>query len=174
MTAVYRRDAYHSGRKRLCWICDSVRPHTSSVLRMSAHRVNLLQPCGTNVTTQPHPLYEKAMILFHEVSARLAQVPCLHFQLQYTQVTQFFSVVHRLSSFITLKCPRTTIFGRPALPAHIRSVMCAVLSMSMSEIDALWEALGDLALQGGWDEEIGVTTLDRRLSAQALQRDIGM
>lgn len=113
------------------------------------------------------------MFLFHEVSARLAEVPCLHFRIQYTQVTQFFSVVRRLSSFITLKSPRTN-FGRPALPPHIQSVMCAVLSMSVSEVHALWEALGDLALRGGWDEEIGVTTLDRRLSAQALQRDIGM
>lgn len=115
------------------------------------------------------------MLLFHDVVIRLQSLRRdIYSRLQYVHLVNLFAAIQRLSPLILAHASRRTV-GVPDLQESVRLSLAHILGLSSEDIDALWDAFGDIALHSPSTDLLpNQSTLDRTLSTLSTVHPVGM
>ena len=114
------------------------------------------------------------MLPLADISARvMAANPQLYSRLEYYHIASFFDTVLRLRPIITLTSPRANQGRLPDLPANVSEVLASQVGLPFSDINMLWECIGDMSLALARDD-IPSRSLDESISLIAPLHDFGI
>ena len=115
------------------------------------------------------------MLPLADISARImAANPQLYSRLEYYHLASFLDTIIRLRPIITLTSPRANQGRLPDLPANVREVLASQVGLPFSDINMLWECIGDMSLALARDDIPSQRSLDESISLIAPVHDLGI
>ena len=114
------------------------------------------------------------MVLIRDIAARLTPLTELYDRLTQAQLLGYFDVATRFAPLINLSISPRQSNRVPPLPDNMALVLSIHVTLSLDDVFALWDALGDIILGAAPGElVVDPQNADRTLAGHAPVRDLG-